>query len=198
MTLLGWRDANLRSPADKKCLQHFRCTDEDLKTEITAVGASYTHSRMWEWHVQELIRNDVRSLSARRWLIRLGFDDAGLGAVMVAEEIDPGEHFYLSVGAIASRLRRQHSGALGDEMLEDTFAAIGERCLAAGYSGEVRLTGIVHRDNYASKRMCERNGFTFRGDSAEVEDHENWGRSIPIPELPLFDGDFDTNSSPPT
>lgn len=187
MTRLEWRHANLRSAADKRDLQRFRCTDEDLKTEISALGASTTHSRMWEWHVQELIRDQVRSLTQPRWIVCLGYDERGLGGVIVAEEIDAGEHYDLTLGAIASRLRRQHDGALGDEMLEEMFSAIGERCARAGYSGEVLLTGLIHRSNYASKRMCERNGFVFQGACDSDEDHEDWSRSLAIPDPRLFD-----------
>lgn len=151
------------------------------------MGVTHTHPRMWEWHVQQLIQEDVRAMKKRRWLVRLGLDEQGLGAVMVAEEVDEGEHYHLTVGAIASRLRRTASGQLADEMMEDMFGEIGARCVDAGFSGDVRLTAMIHRDNFASKRMCERNGLAFDGPTSDTTDHEDWSRNLPIPEPPLFD-----------
>lgn len=186
MTHLRWRDANLRGGTDKKSLQRFRCTNEDLKTVVAPVGSSVAHSRLYEWHVQQLIREDVRSLNKKRWIVRLGFDDHGLGAVVVAEELVPGKDYYVAVGAIAARLRGKFRGELGDELMEDIFGAIGQRCVEAGSSGEARLTGVIHKENVRSKLMCERNGWAYVDVCADDINLEDWSRMLPIPDPTLF------------
>lgn len=189
---MDWRDANLRSAPDKKALQLFRCTDEVLKTRVDATGAHLEHSAIWEWRAQEIIQNTIRSATKPRWVVRVGCDSGGVGAVMASEEIDRNEHFHLTVGALATRLRGQHRGALGVEMVEDMFGALVLRCIEQGHpGGEVLLTGTIHRLNRNSQRMCTDRGFECVGATSDSDDHEEWERRLLIPQPSLI-GDFPT------
>ena len=54
-----------------------------------------------------------------------GFDHFGLGGVSVAEEIDAGHHYDITLGAIAARLRRRFNGEMCDEMLDERAPRAG-------------------------------------------------------------------------
>lgn len=176
-------------------MAHFECAFDELLFRVSLAGVVTVHNRIWEYHVQELIRHDaLKKLGRSKWFVRLGFDQHGLGGVAVTQEIDRGRHYDLVLAAIACRLRRQHDGRLGDEMLEDTLSVITDRCAAYNFTGDVLVTGIVHRDNNASKRMCERNKFAFvpaatlpgAEDDESDDDYEDWQRLVPIPDLELL------------
>ena len=133
---------------------------------------------MWEFQVQELInqtkppkrRDDPRS-------VRLGFDEAGLGAVMVLDELEPGALYELTYGAVALRLRGA-GGLHADEMMRDALDLITSRCIELG-SSEVLITGYIDPGNLGSKRMCTRHGLSYRSMDEKLE---VWSRTIDLDE----------------
>lgn len=183
MSFLHWREADLKLPDDKRALQRFRCTSE-LEREVSAGGLDVVHPEVWAYEAQALIQERVRTFKKKRWTVRLGMtEDDSLGAVMVCEELAAGDVYNLTVGALAQSLRGRHRG-LGDEMISDMKDQIGARCVELGTSHDVLLTGLIHCGNHPSKRMCERNGLTFTGET--VADYEDWSGYFTPPQPVLF------------
>jgi hypothetical protein len=168
-------------------LQQFRCTEHDPEVEYSIAGMSVRHPEIWALHAQDLIREKARSFRRERWIVRFGCDEEGVGAVIAAEEIDPGDLYNITVGAIACRLRGKYGGLLGREMFADMREQIFARCVEMGVQGEIEFTGMIHRENEPSQRMCRHYGMQSLGPSAESEDYDDWSGmfSIPPPELLL-------------
>ncbi|MBM7506537.1 hypothetical protein JOE61_000351 [Nocardioides salarius] len=154
--------------------------------ELTAVGLSPVHSAMHEYAVQEIIQEE-RIPKGKTWMVRVGLDADGLGAILFTQEVARGSEYDLAHGAVASRLRGRFAGQIGREMLQDTFDRVVTRCVELGASGDVRVTGLIHRDNRHSKRMCGAAGLTCDGVNEEDARFEDWSRQLPIPDPRLFD-----------
>lgn len=172
---LKWRDAQ---HSDRKGLQQFKCTVEDLRMEVSVLGLTPVHDAMYAWNVQEAIR-DLRVPLGRKWLVRLGLDqESRIGAIQVTQEITPGGHYDLVFGAVSVHL--QGRGLfLGDEMMEDTLEIIASRCADLGVVEDVLLTTTVHRDNSSAQKMCTRN--QFRNNTISDDSYDDWRRYLPVP-----------------
>jgi hypothetical protein len=175
--LLQWRDAEYR---DGPALRAFRCTAEDAKAYYTpGAGDSLEHPALYEFKVQVLIQG-IKPPLAKKYAVRLGEDADGIGGVSVWEEVRQGEHYELCFAALALRLRGRGLGH-ADEMLSDSLDGITSRCVDVEAAGPVTVAAIIDPENFNSKNLCTRVGFSYRG-SDKVDPHfEYWERDLPIP-----------------
>lgn len=149
-------------------------------------GLKPEHPRMWEYQVQETIR-ELRVPLKRPWFARIGLQaDGSAGAVQVTQEIDAGEHYDLAYGAVALNLQGRRL-FIGDEMMRDTIELITARSVELGAPGSVILTTKVHHENSNSQKMVLRHGFKNLG-SLEDDDHDDWECELALP-VGLDDGD---------
>lgn len=170
---IQWVDGVFRH---QKHLQTFVCTSVEPRIEVGFVGKSLICDRPWEWQVQSMVR-ELRLPGGRTWIVRLGFHGESLATVMVTQEVDVGELYDLSYGAVALNLR---GNELGPRMLDDTFEVIVARSVDAGATVDPKVVGIVHRENVASQSMCRKAGLRCSGQTSGDDEHFDWERTIPL------------------
>jgi RimJ/RimL family protein N-acetyltransferase len=79
--------------------------------------------------------------------------------------------------AIANRHRHRADVFIGDELAQATLDEIIDRALQDNdYVGQVSVTALIHPENKASKRLCERMGLERTG--VADSGYENWSAEL--------------------
>lgn len=161
-SLLTWQAAARGHIED---LNHFVCTDFVKPKGMRGKDWPPRHlPRWWEWEVQQELR-DLHPPAARGRVIRVGYDDVGLAAVAVAQELDGPSEVEWEYGAIALRLRRK-GGGYADEMCRELFDELTLRALQEDLAA-VRVVGYVWEENRPSQALLRRSGFLHTDQAGE-------------------------------
>jgi RimJ/RimL family protein N-acetyltransferase len=106
----------------------------------------------------------------------VGYDEYGLGAALITQDLfGPGQveaHF----GAVATRLRRR-GGGYADEMLEVFLADTAARAMQAGLA-QFSVTAKVHESNVPSRRLCTRSGLRRTGVVTNEPELQIWAFTV--------------------
>jgi ribosomal protein S18 acetylase RimI-like enzyme len=137
------------------------------------------HPKEWEWDVQEIIQR-LRLPCKPRFITLLGHDEAGLGAVVQAEEFEKNERFEITVCAVEKRLRSR-GGGYADEMLEQIIEAVNARVLDHGGTEHVLVEALIDPRNGPSQALFRRAGFKHR---RERDGLQVWERTLAAPTPP--------------
>jgi RimJ/RimL family protein N-acetyltransferase len=114
--------------------------------------------------------------AAGHWA-RLGFDEEGLAAVTVVQELDGPAEVEWQFGAVALRLRHK-GGGYADELCRETFDELTVRAIEAGLNA-VKITALVYEENRPSQAMCRRHGFVHVSNTASPG-VQVWHRLLPV------------------
>lgn len=117
--LFDWYDGHSRHIPD---LQKFVCTDFKPRPRERTWRSRHG---WWDYEVQSRLR-DLRPPYRGHRFLRLGYDEAGLGAVSYVEEIDGPDVVEMAVGATALRLRHK-GGGYADAMFSDALDVVTAR-----------------------------------------------------------------------
>lgn len=152
MTALHWRDAEHR---DRAALQRFICTPP-VQPKQFGRGAP---PREYEWELQaQGVVRALRPPARPGQLILVGEDDRGIGAAIHAIDDEGPGIVFISVMAVALRLRRDSQRSrIALEMLDEVIDRLANRADAADLSRLI-IWGNVDPRNEACRRLCVRAG----------------------------------------
>jgi RimJ/RimL family protein N-acetyltransferase len=171
-SLLHWR--GFEKAKDRDALRAFVCTDPEKKTWD---GRRRHHPREWELDVQSSVREHSPNVNNGEVFI-LGFeDDSSVGAVSAWSRY-AGEPGRVLLQLIAVSVQRRGCGrAWANEAMAKTLEQVTADAREAD-AERLLLEARIHRNNRASKRMCEAHGFIF--DSMHTNNLELWAYYQPL------------------
>lgn len=154
--LLDWGHATAE---DRTVLPTWECTEPARKVKR---GSKWViqHPRMWELTVQSKIRTFTPPYRSP-FMLLVGRDAGGIGAVLMCEELDGPAQVELCFGAVALR-HRHKGGGIADEMMSRALDEITTRAFEVGAS-VVEVTGLIHEENRPSQSMARRAGLRHTG-----------------------------------
>lgn len=174
MSVVIWRPARSE---DRGALSVFVCTDPAKPYKSAASGWKPHHPRIFEYHVQQMIRGLSSKVPCRgAQKVHVAVDEEGIAGVVCWTELEGPSDVHIDVVGLAMRYRRQQGG-LAREIADVVLREIEAAAIEAG-AEELYVEADIFRLNDASQALAADKQFTKLSEAPTGA--QTWSIRVPL------------------